>query len=90
MGELDSLLDQIDDASDAIECRYNFESASKWMPLLYYDQIKARNTSAQEGPGPALPFFLDFSNITEEQSRISKQLKQEARNKRNLQQQQID
>jgi hypothetical protein len=61
------------------------------MSLLYYDQIRARNSTSAEGDQvPSLPFFLDFKNLTEEQQRIGKQLKQEARNKRTSQQQHID
>jgi hypothetical protein len=43
------------------------------MPLIYYDQIKNRNSinDNNEVP-PALPFFLDFKNFTEEQEKIKK------------------
>lgn len=42
--ELDSILDQIDDAADIQNCNYNFGQVNKWMPLVYYDQIKNRNS----------------------------------------------
>lgn len=42
--ELDSILDQIDDAEDIQNCNYNFSQVNKWMPLVYYDQIKNRNS----------------------------------------------
>jgi hypothetical protein len=65
--ELDSLLDQIDDASDINDCNYSFDQVNKWMPLVYYDQIKNRNSINGNDKIPSLPFFLDFKNLTEEQ-----------------------
>jgi hypothetical protein len=35
------------------------------MPLVFYDQIKARNTPDTKGEAPSMPFFLDFKNLTE-------------------------
>lgn len=47
------------------------------MPLVYYDEIRERNsieigdketTETKSG----IPFFLDFSNITEEKEKLQK------------------
>lgn len=40
------------------------------MPLVYYDEIKARNTPEAQLDNLSLPFFLDFKNITEEKKKI--------------------
>ena len=45
---------------------YDFKQVGKWMPLVYYDEIKNRNT-VTTNTETALPFFLDFKNITEQQ-----------------------
>lgn len=44
---------------------YSFQDIAKWMPLVFYDEIKARNTPEAQAEGHALPFFLDFRNLTE-------------------------
>lgn len=44
---------------------YSFQDIAKWMPLVFYDEIKARNTPEALAEGHALPFFLDFRNLTE-------------------------
>ena len=64
------MLEDIPDAEDKI-CKYNFDHINKWMPLVYYDQIKARNTvETEESTNNSLPFFLDFNNIDEQKKKI--------------------
>ena len=54
------MLEDIPDAEDKV-CKYDFDHINKWMPLVYYDQIKARNTvETEESTNNSLPFFLDF------------------------------
>ena len=48
------------------------------MPLVHYDQIRERNTLKDKKAAPALPFFLDFKNLTEEKKKIREQLRQQA------------
>ena len=41
------------------------------MPLVHYDQIKARNTiETSSNPTDSIPFFMDFSNIDEQKKKI--------------------
>lgn len=52
---------------------YEFSEVNKWMPLVYYDEIKARNTIQGEEDLKAtssIPFFLDFKNIDEEKEKL--------------------
>lgn len=65
--ELDNILDQITDAQDIDYCNYGFEQANKWMPLVFYDEIKNRNSINNSQEVPSLPFFLDFKNLSEQQ-----------------------
>ena len=41
--EFEELLEKIPNAEDQT-WEYDFTHVNKWMPLVYYDQIKARNT----------------------------------------------
>jgi hypothetical protein len=40
------------------------------MSLVYYDEIKARNTPEMSNESSSIPFFLDFRNLTEEKEKI--------------------
>lgn len=71
--------------------RYDFAELSKWMSLVYYDEIKARNSINKDNETvPALPFFLDFKNLSEEQQIISNKMKQEAKDKRDNERKKVD
>jgi hypothetical protein len=49
-------------------------SQQRWLPLIYYDEIKERNTV--EGDKPlSLPFFLDFENIDEQKKKMKDEAK---------------
>ena len=52
------------------------------MPLVYYDEIRNRNAPTATGELPAMPFFLDFKNLTEEKKKIEEEIQKEAREKR--------
>lgn len=39
----DDILSLIPDSEDHIP-EYKFEATQKWLPLIYYDEIKERNT----------------------------------------------
>lgn len=52
------------------------------MPLLYYDEIKARNTPDLPSEGHSLPFFLDFKNLTEEKKKIEEEIRRETSKKK--------
>ena len=44
------------------------------MPLIYYDEIKSRNTIQGEDDLKAissLPFFMDFRNIDEQKQKLN-------------------
>ena len=73
--ELDSLLDEVPDAEDrSLVENYELGEVSKWMPLVYYDEIKARNTIQGDEDLKAtssLPFFLDFRNVDEEKKKLT-------------------
>jgi hypothetical protein len=45
------------------------------MPLVFYEEIKARNTPETKADGRSLPFFLDFRNLTEEKKKIEEEIK---------------
>jgi hypothetical protein len=60
------------------------------MPLVYYDEIRSRNSINKDEEVPALPFFLDFKNLSEEQAKLNNQLKQESREKKNKEKEKID
>ena len=62
--EENDVLDSIPDAEDDI-VQYSFGDINKWMPLVFYDEIKARNTPETQADSHSLPFFLDFRNLTE-------------------------
>jgi hypothetical protein len=62
--EENDVLDSIPDAEDDI-VQYSFGDINKWMPLVFYDEIKARNTPETQTDSHSLPFFLDFRNLTE-------------------------
>lgn len=65
----DDILDSIPDAEDGVP-EYGFSDIGRWMSLAYYDEIKAKNTPDMKGDAPAMPFFLDFRNLTEEKKKI--------------------
>jgi hypothetical protein len=67
--EFEGMLGGIDDAEDDVWC-YELSGVHKWMPLLYYDEIKKRNTVGKEATPSSLPFFLDFNNIEEQKKSI--------------------
>lgn len=60
------------------------------MPLLYYDEIKDRNSVVKPDQLPQLPFFLDFKNLSEEQEKIQSQMKGEIMEKKNKLREAID
>lgn len=55
---------------------YSFHNINKWMPLVYYDEIRLRNAPKGKEELPAMPFFLDFKNLTEEKKKIETQIQQ--------------
>jgi hypothetical protein len=76
----DEILSLIPDSEDRIP-EYKFEATQKWLPLIYYDEIKERNTI--ENPKEiSLPFFLDFKNIDEEKKKMQQEIKQDLINKK--------
>lgn len=56
-------MDSIPDAEDGV-LNYSFKDITKWMPLVYYDQIRTRNAPNSTTDVPSMPFFLDFKNLT--------------------------
>ena len=75
------MLESIPDAEDGEEVEnYEFAEVNKWTPLVYYDEIKARNTIQGEEDLKAtssIPFFLDFKNIDEEKEKLHREIKKE-------------
>ena len=61
---------------------YTFKDINRWMPLVFYDEIKARNTPEMEAQGHSLPFFLDFKNLTEEKKKIEEEVRKETMQKK--------
>ena len=78
----DRLTDILDE-KDGLH-QYDFENINQIMPLLYYDQIKARNTPnfAKDSNEVALPFFMNFRNLTEEKEKIQNEMKEELKSKK--------
>jgi len=37
------MLNEVEDSVDDV-WKYDFKNINKWMPLVFYDEIKARNT----------------------------------------------
>ena len=72
------MLDRIPEALDGVP-DYNFTDITKWMPLVFFDEIKARNTPEARIEGRALPFFLDFSNLTQQKNQIQQEMRSEAK-----------
>jgi hypothetical protein len=66
-------LGSIPDAEDGVP-DYTFKDITKWMPLVYYDEIRTRNAPSSTGDMPSMPFFLDFKNLTEEKKKIEEEL----------------
>lgn len=57
------MLNEVEDSVDDV-WKYDFKNINKWMPLVFYDEIKARNTiQVDQKKTTSLPFFLDFNNI---------------------------
>jgi hypothetical protein len=54
---------------------YDFTDIAKWMPLAFYDEIKAKNTPNLKGETPSMPFFLDFRNLIEEKKKIEEEMR---------------
>ena len=70
------LLDKIPDPVNNSAHNYDFANVSRWMPLVYYDEIKNRNSiNKKDEDIPALPFFLDFKNLNEEQEKLNNKVK---------------
>lgn len=61
---------------------YAFNDITRWMPLVYYDEIRSRNAPQGKEELPAMPFFLDFKNLTEEKKKIETQIQEEIKEKR--------
>ena len=70
------VLNDIPDAEDDI-AEYTFSDITKWMPLVFLDEIKARNTPETQAEASSMPFFLDFRNLTEEKKKIEQEIKKE-------------
>jgi hypothetical protein len=44
----EDIIDSIPDADDELP-NYNFNDITKWMPLVYYDEIRTRNAPNKSG-----------------------------------------